>query len=98
MARAGKLDPVIGRKQEIERCSQILARRRKNNPVLIGDAGVGKTAIAEGLALSIVQKTAPPCLQDKQIYVFDVTGLVSNTIFRGQLEGRVKVHPGLRQK
>jgi len=90
MAQAGKLDPVIGRKQEIERCTQILARRRKNNPVLIGDAGVGKTAIAEGLALSIVQKTAPPCLQDKQIYVFDVTGLVSNTIFRGQLEGRVK--------
>lgn len=90
MARAGKLDPVIGRKQEIERCSQILARRRKNNPVLVGDAGVGKTAIAEGLALSIVQKTAPQCLQDKQIYVFDVTGLISNTIFRGQLEGRVK--------
>ena len=90
MARAGKLDPVIGRKLEIERCSQILARRRKNNPVLIGDAGVGKTAIAEGLALSIVQKTAPQCLQDKQIYVFDVTGLISNTIFRGQLEGRVK--------
>jgi ATP-dependent Clp protease ATP-binding subunit ClpC len=90
MAQAGKLDPVIGRKQEIERVQQILARRRKNNPVLIGDAGVGKTAIAEGLALSIVQKTAPPCLQNKQIFAFDIAGLVSNTVFRGQLEGRVK--------
>ena len=90
MAQNGKLDPVIGRKMEIERIHQILARRRKNNPVLIGDAGVGKTAIAEGLALSIVQKTAPPCLQDKQVFVFDIAGLVSNTVFRGQLEGRVK--------
>jgi ATP-dependent Clp protease ATP-binding subunit ClpC len=89
-AQNGKLDPVIGRANEIARAQQILARRRKNNPVLIGDAGVGKTAIAEGLALSIVQKTAPPCLHNKQIWTFDVTGIISNTLFRGQLEGRVQ--------
>jgi ATP-dependent Clp protease ATP-binding subunit ClpC len=90
MARKGKLDPVIGRQQEIKRTLQILGRRRKNNPVLVGDAGVGKTAIAEGIAQSIVQKTCSPQLHDKQIYIFDIAGLVSNTVFRGQLEGRVK--------
>ncbi len=90
MARKGKLDPVIGRQQEIQRTLQILGRRRKNNPVLVGEAGMGKTAIAEGIAQSIVQKTCPPQLLDKEIYIFDIAGLVSNTVFRGQLEGRVK--------
>lgn len=90
MARKGRLDPVVGRQQEIRRTLQILGRRRKNNPVLVGDAGVGKTAIAEGIAQSIVQKTCSPQLLDKQIYIFDIAGLVSNTVFRGQLEGRVK--------
>lgn len=90
LAKDGKLDPVIGREPEIKRAHQILARRRKNNPVLIGDAGVGKTAIAEGLALSIVHQLCPPCLQDKQIYLLEVTSIVSGTIWRGQLEARVK--------
>ena len=90
MAKDGKLDPVIGREAEIKRAHQILARRRKNNPVLIGDAGVGKTAIAEGLALSIVHQLCPPCLQDKQIFLLEVTSIVSGTIWRGQLEARVK--------
>jgi len=90
MARKGKLDPVIGRQQEIKRTLQILGRRRKNNPVLVGEAGVGKTAIAEGIAQSIVQKTCPPQLLEKEIYIFDIAALVSNTVFRGQLEGRVK--------
>ena len=90
LAKKGKLDNVIGRKSEIARATQILARRRKNNPVFVGAAGVGKTAIAEGLAISIVQKTAPACLLNKTIFVFDVTGLISNTVFRGQLEGKIK--------
>ena len=90
LARKGKLDPVIGRDRETQRAMQILGRRRKNNPVLIGDAGVGKTAIAEGIAQSIVNKTCPPQLLDKEIFLWDVTSLVSNTVFRGQLEGRLK--------
>jgi ATP-dependent Clp protease ATP-binding subunit ClpC len=90
MAKEGKLDPVIGRKAEIDRAIQIISRRRKNNPVLIGDAGVGKTAIVEGLAQAIVTKNVPPSLLKKEIFVFDIAGLVSNTVFRGQLEGRVK--------
>jgi ATP-dependent Clp protease ATP-binding subunit ClpC len=90
LARKGKLDPVIGRDRETRRAMQILGRRRKNNPVLIGDAGVGKTAIAEGIAQSIVKRTCPPQLLDKEIFLWDVTSLVSNTVFRGQLEGRLK--------
>ncbi len=90
LARKGKLDPVIGRGRETKRAMQILGRRRKNNPVLIGDAGVGKTAIAEGIAQSIVKRTCPPQLLDKEIFLWDVTSLVSNTVFRGQLEGRLR--------
>ncbi len=90
LARKGKLDPVIGRERETKRAMQILGRRRKNNPVLIGDAGVGKTAIAEGIAQSIVSRTCPAQLLDKEIFLWDVTSLVSNTVFRGQLEGRLK--------
>jgi len=90
LARKGKLDPVIGRTREIQRTLQILGRRRKNNPVLLGEAGVGKTAIVEGIAQSIVNKTCPPLLHNREIFICDVASMVSNTVFRGQLEGRIK--------
>ena len=89
-ARNGKIDVIIGRDKELYRTIQILSRRSKNNPCLIGEPGVGKTAIAEGLALSIVNGTAPARLQDKEIYLLDLTGLVAGTQFRGQFESRVK--------
>ena len=89
-AREGKLDPVIGRDDEIRRVLQILSRRTKNNPMLIGEPGVGKTAIAEGLALQIANGNAPARLLDKEIYLLDLTGLVAGTQFRGQFESRVK--------
>ncbi len=85
-----KLDPVVGREKEIERVAQILSRRKKNNPVLIGEPGVGKTAIAEGLALRIVQKKVPRTLQDKRIVTLDLAGLVAGTKYRGQFEERMK--------
>jgi len=89
-ARQGKLDVIIGRERELYRTIQILSRRSKNNPCLIGEPGVGKTAIAEGLALKIAQGTAPARLLDKEIYLLDLTGLVAGTQFRGQFESRVK--------
>ena len=89
-ARAGKLDCIIGRDKEIYRTIQILSRRQKNNPCLIGEAGVGKTAIAEGIALHIVNGTVPARLKDKEIYLLDLTSLVAGTQFRGQFESRVK--------
>ncbi len=89
-ARTGKLDVVIGRDRELYRTIQILSRRSKNNPCLIGEPGVGKTAIAEGLAMRIVSGEAPARLQDKEIYLLDLTGLVAGTQFRGQFESRVK--------
>jgi ATP-dependent Clp protease ATP-binding subunit ClpC len=85
-----KLDPVVGRDKEIERVAQILSRRKKNNPVLIGEPGVGKTAIAEGLALRIVQKKVPRTLQDKRVVTLDLAGLVAGTKYRGQFEERMK--------
>ena len=85
-----KLDPVVGRDMEIERVAQILSRRKKNNPVLIGEPGVGKTAIAEGLALRIVQKKVPRTLQDKRVVTLDLAGLVAGTKYRGQFEERMK--------
>jgi ATP-dependent Clp protease ATP-binding subunit ClpC len=85
-----KLDPVIGREKEIERVAQILSRRKKNNPVLIGEPGVGKTAIAEGLALRIVQKKVPRILQGKRVVTLDLAGLVAGTKYRGQFEERMK--------
>jgi ATP-dependent Clp protease ATP-binding subunit ClpC len=85
-----KLDPVVGREKEIERVAQILSRRKKNNPVLIGEPGVGKTAIAEGLALRIVQKKVPRILQDKRVVTLDLAGLVAGTKYRGQFEERMK--------
>ena len=89
-ARDGKLDAVIGREEEIERVIQILNRRQKNNPCLIGEPGVGKTAIAEGLAQKIADKDVPYKLQNKEVYLMDLTALVAGTQFRGQFESRMK--------
>jgi len=89
-AREGKIDRVIGREREIYRIEQILCRRSKNNPCLIGEPGVGKTAIAEGLALKIASGDIPPRLADREIYLLDLTALVAGTQFRGQFEGRIK--------
>ena len=90
LASDDKLDPVIGREQEIERVAQILSRRKKNNPVLIGEPGVGKTAIAEGLALRIVQRKVSRVLHDKRIVTLDLAALVAGTKYRGQFEERMK--------
>jgi len=89
-AREGKLDDVIGRDREIFRVVQILCRRTKNNPCLIGEPGVGKTAIAEGIALKIARKQVPEKLMNKELYLLDLTSLVAGTQFRGQFESRVK--------
>ncbi len=89
-AEEGKLDPIIGREDEIERVAQILSRRKKNNPVLIGEPGVGKTAIAEGLALRIIQKKVPRVLHGKRVVTLDIGALVAGTKYRGQFEERVK--------
>ena len=90
LARENKIDPVIGRENEIQRVIQILSRRSKNNPCLIGEPGVGKTAIAEGLALKIVKGTVPEILKDKRIVSLDLTGMVAGTKYRGDFEERIK--------
>src|SRR5687768_14406384 len=90
MAREGKLDPVIGRQREIDRVIQILCRRQKNNPVLLGEAGVGKTAIVEGLAQKIMSGEIPEILADRRIVVLDLAMMVAGTKYRGQFEERIK--------
>ena len=90
LAREGKLDPVIGRQKEIERVTQVLSRRKKNNPILIGDPGVGKTAIVEGLAQRIIEKRVPQILLDKRLVTLDMGGVVAGTKYRGQFEERIK--------
>lgn len=87
LALEDKLDPIIGREKEIERVAQVLSRRKKNNPVLIGEPGVGKTAIAEGLALRIVQRKVSRVLYDKRVVALDLAALVAGTKYRGQFEG-----------
>jgi ATP-dependent Clp protease ATP-binding subunit ClpC len=90
LAEAGTLDPIVGREKEIERVSQILSRRKKNNPILIGEPGVGKTAIVEGLALRIIQKKVSRVLYDKRVVSLDLAALVAGTKYRGQFEERMK--------
>ena len=89
-ARDGKIDPVIGRADEIKRTIQILSRRNKNNPIFVGDPGVGKTALAEGLALEIVNQNVPECLNDTLVYSLDLGGLIAGTRYRGDFEERLK--------
>ncbi|MDQ6981873.1 MAG: ATP-dependent Clp protease ATP-binding subunit ClpA [Mariprofundus sp.] len=89
-ARDGKIDPLIGRNEELGRCTQILCRRRKNNPLLVGEAGVGKTAIAEGLALRIEEKKAPDVIKHASIYALDMGALLAGTKYRGDFEERLK--------
>lgn len=90
LANEGKLDPLIGREQELERVIQVLCRRRKNNPLLVGEAGVGKTAIAEGLALKIINKQVPAILEDAQVFGLDMGSLLAGTKYRGDFEQRLK--------
>jgi ATP-dependent Clp protease ATP-binding subunit ClpC len=89
-AKEGKLDPVVGRAKEIERVIQILVRRKKNNPVLIGEPGVGKTAVAEGLAQRIIQRDVPDILEEKEIVSLDIGLLLAGTKYRGEFEDRIK--------
>ncbi len=91
LAEQGKIDPVVGREREITRIAQILSRRKKNNPIIIGEPGCGKTAIVEGLAIKIFEGDCPRNLQDKRIVSLDMTSIVAGTKYRGQFEERMKV-------
>ena len=89
-AKEGKIDPVIGRESEIKRVIQILCRRKKNNPILVGEPGVGKTAIAEGLALQIAENSVPSIIKDSKLYALDLSALLAGTKYRGDFEKRLK--------
>ncbi len=89
-ARDGKIDPLIGRDSEVERTLQVLSRRRKNNPIFVGDPGVGKTAMAEGLARAIAKDTVPPSFADTDVYALDMGALLAGTKYRGDFESRLK--------
>ena len=91
LAEQGKLDPVIGREKEIQRIAQILSRRKKNNPIIVGEPGAGKTAIVEGLAMKIFEGDCPQNLCEKRIVSLDMTSIVAGTKYRGQFEERLKV-------
>lgn len=97
-AREGKLDPLVGREMELSRSIEILARRRKNNPLYVGDPGTGKTAIAEGLALRIVSGNVPPEFKDTKIYSLDLGAVLAGARYRGDFEGRIKAVVGALQK
>ena len=90
LAREGKIDPLVGRDKEVERCIHVLWRRTKNNPLLVGDPGVGKTAIAEGLALKIAKSQVPEFLDGYEIYSLDMGSLLAGTRYRGDFEERLK--------
>ena len=89
-ARQDKIDPVIGRDEEIRRVMQVLCRRTKNNPVIIGEPGVGKTAVAEGLALKINSGNVPDTIKDKRVVTLDMSGMVAGSKYRGEFEERIK--------
>ena len=98
MAEEGKLDPIVGREKEIERVSQILARRKKNNPILLGEPGVGKSSVAEGLALRIIQRKVSRILFNKRVVMLDLASMVAGTKYRGQFEERIKALMGEMEK
>ena len=98
MAEEGKLDPIVGREKEIERVSQILARRKKNNPILIGEPGVGKSSVAEGLSLRIIQRKVSRILFNKRVVMLDLASMVAGTKYRGQFEERIKALMGEMEK
>ncbi len=90
LAKKGKYDPLIGREKEIDRLIQILSRRKKNNPILIGDPGVGKTSIVEGLAQKIEQGDVPDVMKDRTVLAVDLLGVIAGTKYRGEFEDRLK--------
>ena len=90
LAKQGKINPIIGREEEIQRAINILCRKQKNNPILLGEPGVGKTAIAEGLALKIIKKEVPVAIENKKVFALDLTSMLADTQYRGSFEKKAK--------